>query len=393
MGSSLAARWRCRQTRRVGMVLVVAALVVAVGLAGMWIREPVPVPGEDWEWMAPDSAGFNQDRLLGFSDWLGGSGCIVYEGHMIHAWGDYTTPWDIASTAKPIYKHLVLVALQEGLIGSLDDRLTDFLPELMDLNAHLEFKDREMTWRHLLTQTSGYGLAERPGDAFAYNDVQTGLLVHALVRRVYACGYTGADAGLLEDRLGRWLGFQDEPTMRHPRSLPGRIRMSPRDLARFGHLYMNRGKWGRERLVERHHVDLTLKSPMSRDFPVTGGKLAERLSQAGSIGGSQNMGHHMGYLSHFWWLNRRTIDDQLLFPDAPACTFSALGHEGRTALVVMPGLRLVVVWADAFKGRPLSPFERAGRWSVNAAIRALLEARSVRYARSHVSLQARTAPL
>ena len=72
---------------------------------------------------------------------------------------------------------LTFKAIELGLIGSLDEPILRWAPEIGNLNADLGYKDRAITFRHLLNQTSGYGLAEKPGEAFAYNDFATGLLV------------------------------------------------------------------------------------------------------------------------------------------------------------------------------------------------------------------------
>ncbi len=68
--------------------------------------------------------------------------------------------------------------------GMLDDRVLEWVPEIADLNEELGYKDREITFAHLLEQTSGYGLTERPGDAFAYNDYATGLLTLIVLNRI-----------------------------------------------------------------------------------------------------------------------------------------------------------------------------------------------------------------
>ena len=43
-------------------------------------------------------------------------------------------------------------------------------------------KDASITWRHLASQTSGYGLGEAPGKAYAYNDSALALYYDTLMR-------------------------------------------------------------------------------------------------------------------------------------------------------------------------------------------------------------------
>jgi hypothetical protein len=54
-----------------------------------------------------------------------------------------------------------------------------------------------------------------------------------------------------------------------------------------------------------------------------------------------------------------------MFPDAPADTFGAFGHDGRHALWVIPSLDIVVSYGDA---------NLKGWTSVNKAMKLLMEA-------------------
>ena len=152
-----------------------ATAVAGAAFAAWRAAERRPVfPAEQWSWKAPEAAGFSAAKLQAFSDKAGGIGCLVHGGDMIHAWGDVAFRGDVASSAKPIYAYLVFKALEEGRIGSLDDRVERWAPEIRELNGQEGYPDRDITFRHLLSQTSGYGLEERPGEAFAYNDYATG---------------------------------------------------------------------------------------------------------------------------------------------------------------------------------------------------------------------------
>ncbi len=364
-----------RNHRMLGAAFLILALAILGGWVAWRVREDRSFPGANWAWISPKAAGFDGQRLHSFSARLGGDGCIVYKGRMVHTWGDDTRLNDVASVAKPFYAHFTLKALEDGLIESLDDRVVTWVPELATLNKDLGFKDRDITFRHLLDQTSGYGLREPPGAAFGYNDFQTGLLVWTLFRRVYACGYGGADQALLVERLGRHLRFEDHPTFRHPGSHPGRLRISARDLARFGHLYMMNGQWQGQSVLRKDLVRLALDSAIPVTLPRTQGEEAERFHEAHSIGGGPDQKGHAGAHSFFWWLNRKTADGKRLLPDATPRTFIASGYGGRFAMIVVPEHKLVIVWLDAFEGEDLVPFDEVGRLWVNEAVRELLDAR------------------
>jgi CubicO group peptidase (beta-lactamase class C family) len=71
---------------------------------------------------------------------------------MAFAWGDPAKSSDVASAFKPLLTTLLFMAIQEGKLGSVDDRVAVFEPRLQSLNGG---KDAGITWRHLASQTSG----------------------------------------------------------------------------------------------------------------------------------------------------------------------------------------------------------------------------------------------
>lgn len=359
-------------------LLLVICAIVAAGGREIWRMRRPSFPGKQWSWEAPERAGFSSDKLAEFSKKTGGTGCIVEGGEMIHAWGPIDERLNAASSIKPIYAFLVYKAVENGRLESLDDRVVNWVPEIDDLNAELGYKDREITFRHLLSQTSGYGLEEEPGEAFAYNDYATGLLVWALFYRVYDRLPKEYDDLLAGELLGEALEFEDAPTAISWRVPRGRIRISPRDMARFALLYLRGGEWKGQRLLREDLFRQAMSDPLPDDFPRTSGEEAEHLANVVSIGGGKDEKHHAGSLGQFWWFNDETPDGNRLLPDAPPGTFLGAGYGGRSAMVVVPELDLVAVWHDVRKstGEIWSPFSEVGRFKVNAMIRELLAART-----------------
>ena len=100
----------------------------------------------------------------------------------------------------------------------------------------------------MIHQTSGYGVAEAPGTAFDYNDWQMALLADTLFLEVYGTTWPAVDAESLLPRLTDPLGCQDDPTLLAfgAGDRPGRLAISVRDFARFGLLYLRRGRWGEQ---------------------------------------------------------------------------------------------------------------------------------------------------
>ena len=109
---------------------------------------------------------------------------MVRHGHMVYTWGNASERGDVASAAKPIYTHLLFHAVETGRLPSVDQRVCEREPRLLPLNPHLGYKDRNITWRHMANQLSGYEVANAPGTAFDYNDWQMALFWDTLLQKV-----------------------------------------------------------------------------------------------------------------------------------------------------------------------------------------------------------------
>ena len=361
-----------------GALGLALAVLAAAALGSAWRAQPAGFPGRQWAAQTPEAAGFSAEKLAEFSARAGGSGCIVRGGNMIHAWGDVTNRHDVASSVKPIYAFLAFKAIESGRLPSLDEPVAKWMPALAELNPDRGGKDRGITFRHLLDQTSGYGLAEGPGAAFAYNDYGTGLLVWTLLHEVLRTPWKQFDDVLNGDWLGEAVGFEDRPDMNHQGSHLGRIRISVRDMARFALLYQRGGTWRGRTVLREDLFRQALAGSLPVDFPRTAGIEARHLRRVATIGGGKNQKNHLGCLGFFWWFNRPTPDGARLLPDAPPGTFLGSGYGGRFAMVVVPELDLVAVWHAVYKdtGETWSPFSEIGRFKVNAMLREMLAAQT-----------------
>jgi CubicO group peptidase (beta-lactamase class C family) len=265
-------------------------------------------------------------------------GCVVRNGYLVYTWGDAAKRVDIASACKPWYTHFLFQAIEGGKLKSLDEPLVDLEPGLAQLNAALGHKDREILWRHLVSQTSCYGVAERPGEAFDYSDYNMALLFDNLFLKVHGATMETATVDVLHKQLTDLIGCQDGPRFNGK----GRLAASPRDCARFALLYLRNGNWNGKQLLSPEHVKAILTSPVENSVLRTSGKAAEMLPNQRSIGGGSNQTDHYGSYSFTWWINGRRH-----WPAAPADTFGAFGHKGKRAFVVIPEDELIVVWNEA----------------------------------------------
>jgi CubicO group peptidase (beta-lactamase class C family) len=332
---------------------VLAAALLAPALRAGAV--PTAFPGQTWETRPADELGMSPSELEGFWRFVGGRGCVARHGYLVQNWGDPTVRADVASAAHPLYGYFLFKALEEKKILSLDAPAATLEPRLKDLNAPLGRKDSRITWRHLATQTSCYGVQEEPGKAFDYSDRQLALFWDLLFLKVFGSSPAKVDEQVLGSGLGEALAFEDKPTLLAfgPEDRVGRLAISPRDYARFGLLYLRGGQWRGRQMVSRAHVQLSLTSPLPNSLPRTTGQAAEMLPGQRTLGSRRipdDQTDHLGSYSYFWWTNGTDRDGRRHWPDAPPDTCAALGHFGGEALILIPSLDLVISWNESRVG-------------------------------------------
>jgi CubicO group peptidase (beta-lactamase class C family) len=227
--------------------------------------------------------GMGLDEFLRETDTL--AFLVVHDDRLVHEryFGDATREslQTSFSAAKSFVSTLVGIAIDEGLIGSVDDRVTDYLPEL----AARDPEFRQITLRHLLTMSSGiryreggfpslgddtytyYGVDLRdvalnrariegpPGLAWQYNNYHPLLLGLVLER---ATGTSVSD--FMARRLRQPLGAEADATWNLDSERSGFEKMEsglnarPVDYARFGLLLLHNGEWNGRRIVSQEWV-------------------------------------------------------------------------------------------------------------------------------------------
>ncbi|UCF15812.1 MAG: DUF5060 domain-containing protein, partial [Phycisphaerales bacterium] len=309
-------------------------------------------PGKEWATKNPEQVGLDAEKLKELSGYAGGFGCVVRHGYMVYTWGDASRRKDIASAAKPLYAHFLFKALEDGKISSLDERAAKWVPRLRHINKDLGYKDRKITWRHFANQISCYGLAEAPGTAYAYNDWQMALFWDTLFGKVYGADFRTVDEEVFHPMLTDKIQCQDSPTFMAfgTGNRPGRLAISPRDFARFGLLYLRKGKWKDEQLISRKHATMAVTSPLPNSIPRAGNKAADMIPRQRSIGSKRipdNQCDHVGSYSWLWWTNGVSREGKRHWPDVPIDAYGCFGHGGPRAMVVLPSLDMIISWNDA----------------------------------------------
>jgi CubicO group peptidase (beta-lactamase class C family) len=282
------------------------------------------------------------------------SGHLIYESYFDgfdERWGQplgrvsmtATSKHDLRSITKSVVSALTGIALSEGAIKSLDEPVVQWFPEFPDLNTT---ERRRVTLAHVLAMTSGlrwneqvpysdpqndeirmtrdaqplrYALsapfAVDPGADFNYNGGLTQVMAAVIERGTKTPIEDYARTKLFEP-LGvtdvEWLG--DLAGM--PAAASG-LRLRPRDLAKFGSLYLHGGRWNSKQVVPEDWVARSTRRQFR--FPPPSGA-----DKSGEFG--------YGY---FWWYN--------CYPTSagPVEARTAVGN-GQQRVFVLPGLDMVV---------------------------------------------------
>ncbi|MCA9101168.1 MAG: serine hydrolase [Planctomycetales bacterium] len=295
--------------------------------------EETAYPGASWETRSPDEVGLDTAKLQAFAKAVGGDGVVIRDGYLVASWGDAMRHGDWASAAKPVLSTLLLFAVQEHRIDSVDDPLRPWVQRRLPGKDLIE-KDRTITFRHLADMTSGYRRAEPPGTHWAYNDSAIALYVHMTV----AVWEMTPNQAVL--RCLAPLEFEDGDIFAS-RGGNG-VSASPRDFARIGWFWLNRGNWRGEQLLRRDLFDDHCRPDVPVDLPRTKADGVDYLSVGTTGGGPDQSEDGPGVYGFNWWFNAVGPDGQRFMPHLPDDAYQADGHWGKECMLIIPSQRMVV---------------------------------------------------
>jgi len=199
---------------------------------------------------------------------------------------DMNDTHNLCSVTKSFTSALIGIAIDKGFIQSVDQKVFNFFPEYSYLLTSAPEKG-DLTLKHLLTMTSGIDwddestsyfdprndmyqlfnshdpikyilskdLAVTPGTIFDYANCNTNVLGE-IVRQA-------SDERLdkfAERYLFSKLGITDFEWQMLPNDVvfcSGDLRLRPRDMAKFGYLFLNGGIWKGERVISQQWIDIS----------------------------------------------------------------------------------------------------------------------------------------
>lgn len=219
----------------------------------------------------------------------GPAGLIVKNGYIVAQWGDINRVDMTFSVTKSFLSTTAGLAVDQGLIRSVNDKVSAYVWDGSFQGAH----NAAITWEHLLNQSSDwsgtlFGLhdwADRPprqggiddwknrkllepGTSYEYNDVRVNLLAYSLLQ-VFRKPLPVILKEKIMDPIGasttwRWYGYENSTVLLDGLMMQsvsggghhgGGIFISAHDQARFGLLFARKGKWKNQQLISTQWIN------------------------------------------------------------------------------------------------------------------------------------------
>lgn len=292
-------------------------------------------------------------EILGPTKKRGGpAGLILKDGYVLASWGDTKRVDMTFSVTKSFLSTVAGLAEDVGLIQDTKDKVANYVWDGTFDGEH----NAKITWEHLLQQNSDWsgeiwslkdwadrppsegGLDDwkfrklnEPGTVMEYNDVRVNVLAYSLTN-VWRKPLPMVLKEQLMDRIGatttwRWYGYDHAWTEidgLQMKSVTGGghsgagLFISTKDMARFGLLFLNNGKWDQQQLVSPEWI----KKATQPSVP--------------------NVNY--GYM---WWLNQKGPRH---WEGVPEHLFYAAGFGGNFIVVDQKnGLLMVTRWLEPSK--------------------------------------------
>ena len=218
------------------------------------------------------------------------------------------------SITKSIVSVLIGIAIDKGLIGSVDEKVLDYIPELQSQDNDL--RKNQITIKHLLTMTSGFQwtetgewffsatsaaiseawkrpLAGNPGEIYNYDSPSTDLLTVILTRATKRDARTFATENLFAPLGIAHFEWEQDPAGYH-RGSAGLVTRA-QDLAKIGQLYLQNGQWNKYQIVSPEWIEESVAPHVRVNEAISYGYLW-RSRQVDSIEHYFGMGYGGQYL-------------------------------------------------------------------------------------------------
>jgi CubicO group peptidase (beta-lactamase class C family) len=316
-------------------------------------------PGKDWEENTPESQGIDSIELNAAISYLrnnsGRDGVnelvIIRNGFMVWKGTNIDKVHGVWSLTKSFTSTVLGLLIDDGRT-TLDTLAKEYLPDMAVTYP-------TVTLRHFATMTSGYyavgdeprasykhgpsstpfepadkPLFAPPGSKYAYWDSAMNQFANVLT-----C-IAGEPIEILFERKiadpigmnrSKWdwgdFGKVHGIVVNGGSGNNGKhVQISARELARLGHLFLNRGKWKSKQLISGAWIDQATRPQVPVSLPLA------------YLSGADGRGVY-GYN---WWINSIKPDGKRKWPGAPAGTYSASGYNNNDMFII-PEWNMVIV--------------------------------------------------
>ena len=329
--------------------LLIATVLIAFGSVTV-ASQAMVFPGKNWREAQPEAQGVDSAKLKEAVSYLAGNSgsdgvrelVIIRNGYMIWKGPDIDKMHGVWSLTKSFTSTVLGLLIDDGK-ATLDTLAKDHAPAMTATYP-------DITLRHFTTMTSGYyavgdkttgsykhgpsstpfkpaktPLFEPPGSRYAYWDSAMNQFANVLAH-IAGEPIETLFKRRIADQIGMdrakwdWGDFgKVDGIVINGGSGNGNKHMfiSARELARFGHLFLNRGKWKGKQLISAAWVDAATRAHVPASMPL------EELSGADG----------RGMYGYNWWANGIKADGKRKWPDAPVGTYAASGYNNNDMFV------------------------------------------------------------
>jgi CubicO group peptidase (beta-lactamase class C family) len=336
------ARTSARRWLQAASFLFLALIASQVSEAHGKIRvaEHNEYPGKHWTQTAkPEDRGWSSDRLAAakaYADSIDTAAVVIVDdGIIVSQWGATATKFNVHSIRKSLLSALYGIAVAKGEINlnatldqlGIDDNEPSLTPEEKQARVIDLLKARSGIYHAALYETPAMKAEKPPRGShpprsfWSYNNWDFNALGTIYEKLTHDSIYHAFDA-----QLARRIGMEDfDPKEQEYVTGPDSIhraypfRMSARDMARFGLLYLRSGRWRDVQLIPAQWV---------RDS-----------TTAYSVADGNARDNYSGY-GYLWWV--AVNGNHYPKVEVPDGSFSAWGAGGHF-IAVIPAYNIVVV--------------------------------------------------
>lgn len=281
------------------LLKVIFVLLLCISLSSISLATDY-YPTDAWRTSTPEEQGVDSEKIYQMLSYIKEQNInlhsiiMVRNGYLIHETYYHPfhkdIPQNIYSCTKSVISALVGMALHEGKIISLDQKVSDFFP---DQSVFQDQRKKELTVRHLLTMATGLDWHEeggwsredtgqqllysknwvdftlnrpmmgQPGQKFNYCSGASHLLSAIITKSAGENTFDYAQTHLFQPLKIRAYWDQD------PQGIPCgsiNLKISSLDMAKFGYLYLQKGKWAGSQLLSTEWVEDSTKKQINEPF-------------------------------------------------------------------------------------------------------------------------------